>query len=137
SAADDALEVETPPATEVTDATREPLGGRRAGPDASTATTTATAATAAQGAPTPSPDAASAARDAGVLARTRDEALADENALITQAQSALARGRASEALAALREHQRRFPSGRFVEEREAMTVQALARTGQTEQARAR
>lgn len=64
----------------------------------------------------------------------RDDELADENALITRAQSALARGRASEAMAAVREHQRRFPGGRFGEEREALAVQALARMGQHEAA---
>ncbi|MCA9579600.1 MAG: outer membrane protein assembly factor BamD, partial [Myxococcales bacterium] len=77
------------------------------------------------------------AGNAPTEAAARDEALADENALITRAQSALARGRAAEALTALREHQRRFPGGRFVEEREAMTIQAMARTGQVDAARTR
>ncbi len=70
-------------------------------------------------------------------ARSRDEALADENALITRAQSALARGRAAEALAAAREHQQRFPSGQLVEEREALAIRALARLGNDDAARAR
>jgi hypothetical protein len=74
--------------------------------------------------------------DAGQV-RTRDEALADENALITRAQSALARGRASETLVAVHEHERDFPRGRFVEEREVLAIQALARLGRTDQASAR
>lgn len=74
--------------------------------------------------------------DAGPT-RSRDVALADENALITRAQSALARGRAGEALEAVREHERDFPRGRFVEEREVLAIQALARSGRAEQASAR
>lgn len=126
-APEDGTEAGSEDGTQDGDGVRASLGARRASADASTGSDV-TPVTA---------DDAAGVRDAGALAPTRDEALADENALITQAQSALARGRAGEALTALRDHQRRFPSGRFVEEREAMTVQALARTGQTEQARAR
>lgn len=84
-------------------------------------------------------DAAVVVVDAGgeSLASGRDRVLADENALVTRAQSALARGRAGEALEALSEHQRRFPGGQFVEEREAMTIQALVRLGRIDAARAR
>ncbi|MCA9575937.1 MAG: outer membrane protein assembly factor BamD [Myxococcales bacterium] len=67
----------------------------------------------------------------------RDRDLADENALVTRAQAALARGRVSEALAATAEHQRRFPRGEFVEEREALAIQALARAGRVDAAVAR
>lgn len=85
------------------------------------------------------PHADSAPTDAGVgpLGSARDRSLADENALITRAQSALARGRAGEALEALSEHQRRFAGGQFVEEREAMSIQALVRLGRMDAARAR
>ena len=68
---------------------------------------------------------------------SRDRDLADENALVSRAQAALARGRTSEALAAAAEHQRRFPRGEFVEEREALAIQALARSGNTAAAAAR
>lgn len=87
----------------------------------------------------PSPrDAGPPRPDAGeALGDGRDRVLADENALVTRAQSALARGRAGEALEALSEHQRRFPGGQFAEEREAMAIQALVRLGRTDAARAR
>lgn len=81
------------------------------------------------------------AADAGVTGDEagsgRDRDLADENALVTRAQAALARGRTSEALAATSEHQRRFPRGEFVEEREALAIQALARSGNLPAAMAR
>lgn len=80
---------------------------------------------------------ADAGLDAEVTETGRDLGLADENALVTRAQTALARGRAGEALEALFEHQRRFPRGQFTEEREALAIQALARLGRTEQAAAR
>lgn len=79
--------------------------------------------------------------DAGVSGEEagngRDRDLADENALVSRAQAALARGRTSEALAATNEHQRRFPRGEFVEEREALAIQALARSGNLPAATAR
>jgi hypothetical protein len=56
---------------------------------------------------------------------------------VSRAQAALARGRTSEALAATSEHQRRFPRGEFVEEREALAIQALARSGNLPAATAR
>ena len=81
------------------------------------------------------------AADAGVTGDEagsgRDRDLADENALVSRAQAALARGRTSEALAATSEHQRRFPRGEFVEEREALAIQALARSGNLPAAMAR
>lgn len=73
----------------------------------------------------------------GDEAGSRDRDLADENALVSRAQAALARGRTSEALAATSEHQRRFPRGEFVEEREALAIQALARSGNLPAATAR
>lgn len=68
---------------------------------------------------------------------TRDTELADENALITRAQTALSRGRADEALEAALEHERSYPQGRFVEEREALAIQALVKRGDMPAARAR
>lgn len=54
----------------------------------------------------------------------RDRALAEENALIARAQSALARRKPDLALEALREHARRFPRGQLADEREALEAQA-------------
>jgi hypothetical protein len=83
-------------------------------------------------------DTPAATVDAGAAAGNgRDRDLAGENALVSRAQSALARGRTGEALEAIAEHQRRFPSGEFVEEREALAIQALARSGRMDAARAR
>jgi hypothetical protein len=67
----------------------------------------------------------------------RDRELADENALITRAQNALARGRVEGALEALREHENRFARGQFSQERDAMTIQALAKLGRVDEARTR
>jgi hypothetical protein len=61
--------------------------------------------------------------DAGA---SRDRSLAQENALITRAQSALARRQPTSAIEALREHAAQYPRGQLVEEREALWVQALA-----------
>lgn len=51
--------------------------------------------------------------------------------------SALRSGDSSSALAAVAEHEKRYPSGAHVEEREALAVQALARAGRREEASAR
>lgn len=53
------------------------------------------------------------------------------------ARTALARGRAVDALAAADEHTRRFPRGRLAEEREALAIQALALSGERAGALAR
>lgn len=63
--------------------------------------------------------------------------LAAERALIERCSSALVRGDAIGALAAAREHARRFRDGVLVEEREAMTVQALRALGRSAEADAR
>ncbi|HEY3356647.1 MAG TPA: hypothetical protein VGQ83_25575, partial [Polyangia bacterium] len=56
----------------------------------------------------------------------RDAQLAAERALIEIARTALSRGDAAGALEPLRAHARGFARGQFVEEREALLVQALA-----------
>jgi len=66
-----------------------------------------------------------------------DRDLAMERALIERCSSALVRGDASGALMAAREHARRFRNGVLVEEREALTIQALRSLGRTAEADAR
>ncbi|HVH42843.1 MAG TPA: hypothetical protein VM925_10890, partial [Labilithrix sp.] len=60
-----------------------------------------------------------------------------ERALIDTARTALARGLASDALAATDSHAKRFPHGRLAEEREALAVQALVAKGDAPAARTR
>lgn len=92
----------------------------------------------ASGTTRPAPSAAPAPASASASAPSSpDAALASENALISRAQSALARGRGAEALAATDEHRRLFPGGRFAEEREALAIQAMVQLGQKDVARAR
>jgi len=67
----------------------------------------------------------------------RDRLLEKENALITRAQSALARREATLAIGALEAHAARFEKGQLSEEREALWIQALAMTGDTGSAKAR
>jgi hypothetical protein len=63
--------------------------------------------------------------------------LAAERALLDVARSALARGEASEALAAADRHARGYPDGALVEEREAIAIKALMALGRREEARTR
>ena len=86
-------------------------------------------ATSATSAPTNAP-AASAAR-----ASTSD--LTAERSLLDVARTALGRGDFTNALASVDAHQKRFPKGALVEEREALAVQALAGAGRHDEARAR
>ena len=97
--------------------------------------------------PTPSPETAPAPAPAPEEARapmpTKEEPssrpaplppLAEEARLLKQAQQALRDGKASAALAALNEHQRRFPRGQLSLERSAARIQALCGLGQKAQA---
>lgn len=68
---------------------------------------------------------------------TRDEALAAESRLVDTARSALAHGDFTAALDAVTNHERRFPSGRLAEEREALRIQALAGAHRDSEARTR
>ncbi|HEY8038519.1 MAG TPA: hypothetical protein VIF15_01945 [Polyangiaceae bacterium] len=74
------------------------------------------------------PSAASSGTQGGVAA---------ERALLDVARGALEREDGAAALAATREHERRFPAGMLVQEREAMAVRALVMLGRTGEARAR
>jgi hypothetical protein len=88
---------------------------------------------------TATPAAAKTRRDPPKSARapaTRAEPPVESD-LIEAAWSALARKDSAAVFAALRRHQCHYPSGRLAEEREALRVLALARAGQSEQARER
>ena len=58
-----------------------------------------------------------------------------ERELVDAARASLGQGRAAEALKLLREHESRFGGGQLGEERDALLVLSLARTGQLAQAR--
>ena len=88
--------------------------------------------------PAPVPEAAPLApRPAPTQETERDTDLTRELALIDTAQSALGRGEPQVALLSLDKHAKAFPKGRLSEQREALAIQALVRTGQGGQARAR
>jgi hypothetical protein len=63
--------------------------------------------------------------------------LAAERAILDPARTALGRGDGVSALEAVRAHERRFPSGALVEEREAIAIQALVLVGKKDEARSR
>ena len=62
---------------------------------------------------------------------------ASERQLIDAARVALGRGRSHDALVFLMGHERRFPEGSFVEERELLVIEALIAQGKSAPARAR
>jgi hypothetical protein len=64
-----------------------------------------------------------------------DAALGAERALLEIGRTALARGQPKAAYQAMVDHERRFPSGRLSEERDAIRIQALAAMGQLDAAR--
>lgn len=61
--------------------------------------------------------------------------LAEENRLLARAMQALQQKAPDASLAVLSEHARRFPDGQHRELRDALLIQALARTGEKEEAR--
>jgi len=63
--------------------------------------------------------------------------LAEEQRLLDTARAAVGRGAYAAALVSLGDHESRFPSGRLVEERELLMVQALAGEGHEAEAKAR
>jgi len=69
--------------------------------------------------------------------RTPRMSATGERELIDAARAALVRGRTANALATLRRHRREFPSGALVEERDALVILALARSGDGAQAATR
>jgi hypothetical protein len=66
-----------------------------------------------------------------------DDPLVAETRLVDTARAALARQDFTACLAAVTQHEKRFPSGRLAEEREALAVQALAGAHEDAAARAR
>jgi len=87
-------------------------------------------------APAPPPAAAPPPRRP-VSPRPAASNLATESALVERARTALGRGDATAALAAVDEHARRFPQGTMTEERDAVRIQALALAGRRDEARLR
>jgi hypothetical protein len=81
--------------------------------------------------PSPSPSEPSVAASA----HTHDR-LAEEVALLSRATKALRAGHAAEALAALDEHQAKFPRGALSEERRAAKAEALCSLGRVSEGRA-
>jgi len=63
--------------------------------------------------------------------------LATERALLGDARAAHARGDQPEALRAVADHARRFPSGQLAEERESLWIKSLVAAGEPDAARAR
>jgi len=63
--------------------------------------------------------------------------LARESEIIEKGRTALARGRAADALAAVDEHKRLFPRGRLGEERDELAIRALRFAGRSDEANAR
>jgi hypothetical protein len=86
--------------------------------------------------PNPEPDAPEPAPSAERRLLREAPAVWDEPQLIERARKALG-AEPRRALALTREHQRRFPAGALTLEREVIAVQALARSGQTAEARRR
>ena len=83
------------------------------------------------------PLAAKSAPIPSVSASASVEASADEARLVETARTALVRGNAADALAALDAHSAKYPAGERAEEREALAVQALVKAGRTDDARSR
>ena len=90
-------------------------------------------------APPPRPIDTTADRTApgSVAAPRGTDTLAAERALVDVARRALGEADGAAALNALARHEQRFPSGLLQEEREALTVKALAMVGRRDDARAR
>jgi hypothetical protein len=70
-------------------------------------------------------------------ARSLGTPMGEERLLLDTARSAIARGAYSAALASLNDAAQRFPQGKLAEERELLFVQALAGSGQSDEASAR
>jgi hypothetical protein len=76
-----------------------------------------------------------APRDRTVDGKPSGNRADDELALLARARQYVAKGNHASAFAVISEHARRFPRGRLSEEREALRVTALSRTGRHSEAR--
>jgi len=87
--------------------------------------------------PSPSDRALGAGSPGAVRPRepNRADGLSEEVRLLSSAERELNHGRADDALRALTEHERRFPTGALAEERLAARVQALCLSGRRNEAR--
>ncbi len=81
------------------------------------------------------PEMAPPSHDTGPTRPSRPDAAQEELRLLRLARAAVARQDYAVALPLLAEDTRRFKDGRFVEEREALRVRALAGLGRTDEAR--
>jgi hypothetical protein len=86
--------------------------------------------------PLPSP-AAAPRRPAEPVPAVSARGLGAERALLDVARGALARGEAREALVAADRHEKEYPAGALVEEREAIAIRALVAVGRRDEARQR
>ncbi|MES1165077.1 MAG: hypothetical protein ABUR63_04925 [Verrucomicrobiota bacterium] len=86
-------------------------------------------------APAAEPEVAQPPHAAGAARLSRADAAREELRLLRMARAAVARQDYAAALPLLAEDARRFKDGRFVEEREALRVRALAGLGRTDEAR--
>ncbi len=87
--------------------------------------------------PRPSASVAPVAPRPATSAPTTGQELAAESAILDVARTAIARGEADHAIAAVDRHASAFPHGMLREEREALGVKALVLAGRGEEARAR
>jgi hypothetical protein len=87
--------------------------------------------------PAPSASARTAEPPRSAPPPAASSAIAEEQSLLDRARTLLARGDPEAALAPLATHARRFPAGVLAEEREALSIQALARSGRVHEAEAR
>jgi hypothetical protein len=102
---------------------------RPAPPPVPSATLPVPAATSAAPAPRPSAEPRPSA--------PRANGVSEERSLLDDARQRLAAGDADLALKRVAEHERRFPNGVLLEEREALAIQALVNAGRYDEARAR
>jgi hypothetical protein len=83
------------------------------------------------------PRSAAVATTASSAWPSSDTILARERSLLQGARVLLLRGQPEASLGVLDEHERQFPRGELIEEREVLRIQALARAGRTTEASAR
>jgi hypothetical protein len=121
------------PAASVSASSAAPVATAPAGP----ATTTAASALPVDARSAPPPSARAPTPKSSTVALEDDAGLAAERALLDAARVAFASDEPTDALAMLGRHAQRFPRGRLVEEREALTVRALVKARRFDEARAR